>query len=153
MPPPSRCPGSGPSSPQARCERKLPSLSEDKSETASGEPPSAEAAASTPLLRSGYSTAQTRAPRPGWRAASSAEQSLASAPAGRGRAAAGRADWPDWLATHAPALPGGPRGLALSPPRTPDLAGCCHRCTPGASPERLAVATTHQVLGKALLSE
>lgn len=54
-----------------------------------------------------------------------------------------------WLPTP-PALPGSPRRLALSPPRTPDLSGCW---TPGASPERLAVATTHCVLGKALLSE
>lgn len=151
MPPPSICPGSGPSSPQARCERKLPRLSEDKSETASGKPTSAEAAASTPLVRSGDSTAPTRAPRPGWRAASSAELSLASAPAGRGRAAAGCADWPDWLATHAPrpawwSTWAGP----LPAPYTPDLSGCW---THGASPERLAVATTHCVLGKALFSE
>ena len=71
VPPPSRQPHRGPSPPQARSERKLPSLSEDKSETASGEQTSAEAAAATPLLGSGNSLG---APRPGRRAASSAAE-------------------------------------------------------------------------------
>ena len=71
VPPPRRHPHRGPSPPQARSERKLPSLSEDKSETASREQTSAEAAAATPLLGSGNSLS---APRPGRRAASSAAE-------------------------------------------------------------------------------
>ncbi|CAI9159523.1 unnamed protein product [Rangifer tarandus platyrhynchus] len=71
VPPPRRHPHRGPSPPQARFERKLPSLSEDKSETASGEQTSAEAAAATPLLM--LATASVR-PVQGGRAASSAAE-------------------------------------------------------------------------------
>ena len=146
---PRRHPHRGPSPPQARSERKLPSLSEDKSETASGEQTSAEAAAATPLL--GLAAASVRPVQGGARLA--VQRSLAGKPAGRGRAAAGHGDWPGRLAGPAPAPPRGPRGSALYPACTTALSARSQRRTPRTSPQRLAVAITLQVLGKALPSE